>query len=220
MIVGTRWFLPSHHNSLLCIWAKRRCHDRKRENALASARAPLARRRCRPTVRLPVPTSCPTALPTACPTASPIACLSDLPTARLPGILAALPLPPLSAPFPPNSLSSASSFANRPNSWNVSVDTGTHVRYNLGKGGDRDMSNQQIVEVFFRRRWPDGFRCPFCAFPEFYLISTRSLPLYECRRCRRQTSVTSGTIMHKTRTPLAKWAAAVEALSSSSGLNA
>ena len=82
------------------------------------------------------------------------------------------------------------------------------------------MSNQQIVEVFFRRRWPDGFRCPFCAFPEFYLISTRSLPLYECRHCRRQTSVTSGTIMHKTRTPLAKWAAAVEALSSSSGLNA
>ncbi|WP_414694700.1 transposase, partial [Paenibacillus sp.] len=40
-------------------------------------------------------------------------------------------------------------------------------------GGDPGMSNQQIVEVFFRRRWPDGFRCPFCAFPEFYLISTR-----------------------------------------------
>ena len=82
------------------------------------------------------------------------------------------------------------------------------------------MTIQQSIDRFFRRRWPDGFRCPSCADPEYYLIATRSLPLYQCRRCHRQTSLTSGTLMHKSRTPLAKWEAAVEALASSAGLNA
>jgi len=82
------------------------------------------------------------------------------------------------------------------------------------------MSDLRMVDYFFRRRWPDGFRCPGCHYTEFTLIRTRGLPLYQCRHCHRQTSVTSGTLMHKTRTPLAKWAAAIDALSASRGLNA
>ncbi|TLS48611.1 IS1595 family transposase [Paenibacillus antri] len=82
------------------------------------------------------------------------------------------------------------------------------------------MDQAEQVAYFFRRRWPNGFSCPSCGYGAYYTISTRQLPLYECRLCGRQTSVTAGTVMAKTRTPLAKWAAAIELLASTNGVNA
>ena len=76
------------------------------------------------------------------------------------------------------------------------------------------------VAMLFQRRWPNGFECPSCGHNEHYTISSRQLPLYECRLCRHQTTVTAGTVMDKTRTPLSKWAAAIDLLSSGSGVNA
>ena len=73
---------------------------------------------------------------------------------------------------------------------------------------------------FFRLRWPDGFRCPRCGHREYSEISTRSVPLYQCRHCRKQTSLTAGTIMHKSHTPVSKWLAAADALAASPGLSA
>ena len=52
----------------------------------------------------------------------------------------------------------------------------------------------------FSRRWPNGFACPRCGGVECYHVSTRDL--YECRYCRYQASLTAGTIMEKTQTPL------------------
>ena len=49
----------------------------------------------------------------------------------------------------------------------------------------------------FSRRWPNGFACPRCGGREYYHISTRDL--YECRY---QASLTAGTIIKKTQTPL------------------
>jgi len=82
------------------------------------------------------------------------------------------------------------------------------------------MDIRDLSAFFFRRRWPNGFSCPRCGHGLYYLISTRQLPLYECRFCRHQTSLTAGTVMNKTRTPLSKWAAAIELLSSTNGVNA
>jgi transposase-like protein len=65
----------------------------------------------------------------------------------------------------------------------------------------------------FTLRWPSGFRCPVCGHRHFYLISTRSL--YECRQCNRQTSLTAGTVMHKTRIPLRAWFLAIYLMSES-----
>ena len=81
------------------------------------------------------------------------------------------------------------------------------------------LTEDEALARFFRLRWPDGFRCPACNRSAHSVIATRSLPLYQCKHCRAQTSVTSGTIMHKSRTPLSKWAAAVDALSASAGLS-
>jgi hypothetical protein len=46
------------------------------------------------------------------------------------------------------------------------------------------------------------------------------LPLYQCLACRHQTSLTAGTVMEGSRTPLHKWVAALQLLSQPSSVNA
>jgi transposase-like protein len=55
----------------------------------------------------------------------------------------------------------------------------------------------------FQIRWPNGFICPKCGHNEYYNIKSRHL--YQCKHCNHQASVTAGTIMEKTKTPLVKW---------------
>lgn len=52
-------------------------------------------------------------------------------------------------------------------------------------------------------RWPDGFVCPTCGVAEDPWRTKRGLRM--CRSCGRKTSVTAGTIFHRTRTPLTTW---------------
>ncbi|TLS53574.1 IS1595 family transposase [Paenibacillus antri] len=80
--------------------------------------------------------------------------------------------------------------------------------------------NTDLHAYFFQRRWPNGFECPNCGFGMFYTIRTRRLPLYQCGLCKHQTTVTAGTVMHRSRTPLEKWAAAMDLLASEAGVNA
>ena len=52
-------------------------------------------------------------------------------------------------------------------------------------------------------RWPDGFRCPACGHGAAFELPRRRL--WQCKSCGHQTSVTAGTVMHRTRTPLLTW---------------
>ena len=52
-------------------------------------------------------------------------------------------------------------------------------------------------------RWSSGFICPACGSTADPWRQTRGRLV--CPACRRQTSVTSGTILDKTRTPLTTW---------------
>jgi transposase-like protein len=54
-----------------------------------------------------------------------------------------------------------------------------------------------------RSRWPDGFRCPRCRHEEALELPTRLL--WRCRACGHDTSVTAGTVLHRTRVPLTQW---------------
>lgn len=58
-------------------------------------------------------------------------------------------------------------------------------------------------EYLVKMRWPNGPICSECADSKMDLIRSRNV--YECRDCRRQRSVTAGTIFHKSRIPLRKW---------------
>ncbi len=52
-------------------------------------------------------------------------------------------------------------------------------------------------------RWPDGFVCPRCGNQRAYeLVKLRR---WQCARCRHQVSLTAGTILHNTKTPLTVW---------------
>ena len=53
-------------------------------------------------------------------------------------------------------------------------------------------------------RWPDGFRCPACDHHHAWSLKTKPWT-YECRHCRRQTSVRAGTIMHGSKIALTVW---------------
>lgn len=55
----------------------------------------------------------------------------------------------------------------------------------------------------FRLRFPKGFVCPKCGCREYYPIQSKKS--CQCRNCRHQTSVTAGTVMHRTHLPLTTW---------------
>lgn len=52
-------------------------------------------------------------------------------------------------------------------------------------------------------RWPEGFICPRCGHGKAYeLVGGRRR---QCAGCRHQVSLTSGTILHRTKIPLTHW---------------
>lgn len=54
-------------------------------------------------------------------------------------------------------------------------------------------------------RWPEGFACPHCGWKgEPYRFENRPEVL-RCRNCDRDTSLTAGTVMHRSHTPLSTW---------------
>lgn len=58
-------------------------------------------------------------------------------------------------------------------------------------------------QYLFESRWPDGFRCPRCGSEAATGLPRRVL--WQCSACRYQVSVTAGTVLHRTRTPLHLW---------------
>jgi hypothetical protein len=69
-------------------------------------------------------------------------------------------------------------------------------------------------------RWPDGFVCPACGNCKGWELETKPFT-WECTGCHRQTSVTAGTVMHRSKLPLRTWFEAIHLLTShSNGISA
>ena len=60
------------------------------------------------------------------------------------------------------------------------------------------------AEYLIKRRWPDGFVCPVCGGIRAWELDSRAYT-YQCSDCRRQTSITTGTLMHGSKLPLTRW---------------
>jgi transposase-like protein len=71
---------------------------------------------------------------------------------------------------------------------------------------DRFSSEEACAAYLEHLRWPSGFACPECGSmtPPYRASRVRLM----CKDCRRQSTVTAGTIFDKTRTPLRVWLAA------------
>lgn len=63
-------------------------------------------------------------------------------------------------------------------------------------------TEEQCRQYLFEQRWPDGFICPKCGVWKVYQLSDGTL---QCAACRHQTSVTAGTVLHRSHLPLTKW---------------
>src|SRR6516165_9865839 len=72
---------------------------------------------------------------------------------------------------------------------------------------DRYRDEAACIAALAELRWPNGFTCVGCAGRLAYQLAAR-LRVFECADCGRQHSVTAGTVVDRTRTPLRKWFAA------------
>ena len=67
---------------------------------------------------------------------------------------------------------------------------------------DKFNNDEKCREALEKLRWPNGVACTRCG-----VLGTSELPggvLFQCKSCRYQFSVTSGTIMHDSHLPLRK----------------
>ena len=73
---------------------------------------------------------------------------------------------------------------------------------------------------FAAKRWPDGFVCPACGHDRGWELKRRRAS-WECAACGKETSVTAGTIMHRSHLLLKTWLMAVHIVTShSNGISA
>jgi len=64
-------------------------------------------------------------------------------------------------------------------------------------------SDEACLQAIFDARWPRGFICPSCQHNGGYRLSQRRV--IQCACCRRQTSITAGTVFDRTKVPLRNW---------------
>jgi transposase-like protein len=68
----------------------------------------------------------------------------------------------------------------------------------------RRFADEEACRAYlFASRWPEGFCCRRCGGGEIGVLHRRRV--WQCKGCGAQTSVTAGTVMHKTHTPLTLW---------------
>ena len=63
----------------------------------------------------------------------------------------------------------------------------------------------QCEAALEKARWPGGFICPDCGERRHSLVHRDGQRLWQCSACRKQTSLTAGTIFESTRLPLHLW---------------
>ncbi|MCM3702126.1 transposase [Paenibacillus macerans] len=81
-------------------------------------------------------------------------------------------------------------------------------------------SEEACMEALIAMKWRSGFVCPRCAHNRCSRLSSRHIPLFECQRCRHQTSPLVGTIFEGTHLPLMKWFQTLELFLLQGGISA
>ena len=80
--------------------------------------------------------------------------------------------------------------------------------------------DEAFAEYLAKIRWRGRFRCPDCGNRNAVRLK-RPRCVHQCRDCRKQTSATAGTFLHRTHVPLKKWTAAIHlAATHSNGISA
>src|SRR4029079_15282182 len=70
-------------------------------------------------------------------------------------------------------------------------------------------------EALFAMRWRGGLTCPACGHRGFCALKTRKV--FQCNRCKKQLSLTAGTVFQDSKLPLTTWFCAIYHLTQSKG---
>jgi len=82
----------------------------------------------------------------------------------------------------------------------------------LGEFMAKYATERHCERALFAWRWPQGFVCPQCGHGGHCVLGRG---LLQCHRCRRQTSVTAGTLLAGTKLALSTWFLAIYLLTQS-----
>ncbi len=73
----------------------------------------------------------------------------------------------------------------------------------------------KCYRALYKARWPQGFRCPCCGGRPRSRFRREGRVYYQCRACRHQTTLTSGTLFEASKVPLTTWFLAMHLLTAS-----
>jgi transposase-like protein len=80
---------------------------------------------------------------------------------------------------------------------------------------ERFGTEEACREAMSQMRWREGLTCPACGGRGFCRLRTREL--FQCNRCKRQVSLTAGTVFQDSKLPLTTWFAAIYQLTQAKG---
>jgi transposase-like protein len=67
----------------------------------------------------------------------------------------------------------------------------------------------QCEAALEKARWPQGFTCPDCHSSSHCVVWHGRVKTFQCNRCRRQVTLTAGTIFHSSKLALSVWFQAI-----------
>lgn len=76
-------------------------------------------------------------------------------------------------------------------------------------------TEEQCLVYLENIKWPNGFECEKCQHKECGKYQSGNRPVYQCKHCRKNHRLTSGTLFHRTKIPLRKWFLAIREISQS-----
>ncbi len=87
----------------------------------------------------------------------------------------------------------------------------------LSEAGFRERfgAEEACRKALFAMRWREGLTCPACGGRGFCELRTRKV--FQCNRCKRQVSLTAGTVFQDSKLPLTTWFAAIYHLAQGKG---
>lgn len=87
----------------------------------------------------------------------------------------------------------------------VQMQAGLSMPMFLKRYGTEDQCEAAVMAM----RWPEGFRCPTCRDDRYATVRVGHRHLWQCHRCRHQTSLIAGTVFEATKLPLTNWFLAI-----------
>ena len=76
-------------------------------------------------------------------------------------------------------------------------------------------SEAKCYRALHKARWPQGFRCPCCGGRPRSRFRREGRVYYQCRACRHQTTLISGTLFEASKVPLTTWFLAMHLVTAS-----